>query len=61
MFMFKWRPVVELTIEECEAEAEHLERFFEECAEAEHGISTKDAVRHRLCRERIAAHKERTS
>lgn len=48
-----WKHHTELTIDECFAELEWLEHYFEECRQHGHGISTKDTVRYNACKARI--------
>jgi hypothetical protein len=42
-----------MSVDECRAEAESLERYFEACAECGQGVNSKENVRHRLCKFKV--------
>jgi hypothetical protein len=48
-----WKTVDEMTVEEARSEMYHLESYFEECEEFGQGISSKESVRHRLCKQKV--------
>jgi len=51
-----WKTVDEMTVEEARSEMYHLESYFEECEEFGQGISSKESVRHRLCKQKVELH-----
>jgi hypothetical protein len=45
--------VDELTVEEARSEMYWLESYFEDCEKTGHGISSKESVRHRRCKQKV--------
>jgi len=45
-----WKHPNDMTVEEARGEALWLEDYFAQCEEGGHGISSKETVRHRLCK-----------
>jgi len=44
----------DMTVEECRSEVYSLESYFDMCRREQSGISTKDSVRHRLCKFKVS-------
>lgn len=48
-----WKTVDEMTVEEARFEMYGLEDYFATCEEEGYGVSSKEAVRHRLCKQKV--------
>ncbi len=48
-----WKHPDNMTVDECRSEVYSLESYFEDCKRIQQGISSKDTVRHRLCKFKV--------
>jgi hypothetical protein len=48
-----WKHPNDMTVEECRNEVYSLESYFESCRRSQHGVSSKETVRHRLCQFKV--------
>jgi hypothetical protein len=51
--MREWKHPDDMTVDECRSEVSSLESYFAACAESQCGISSKETVRHRLCKFKV--------